>query len=223
MRVRAVTPIHVDAAELDRRQRRYRRLAPPGVSVHLDDLGGGPAVPRALDSAEDIRRSEELVIAQVRRTDPAEYDAVLPDCVLDPGVDAGEAFPVPVLGILRLCAHLLAATGEPFAAVARNDAIADELARKTASYGLAGHFTGVRVLGLRVSDIPDDAAWAGAISRAVDGIDAAAVINGCSAVDVAPVRGAPRLVDPTATALRMLGLLAEVGLAGTASGPAVPR
>jgi Asp/Glu/hydantoin racemase len=213
MRVLAITPIHVDADELERRRRRYQRLAPPGVSVHLDDLGDGPEVPRALDTVDDIRRSEGLVTAQIRRTNPGEYDAVLPDCVLDPGVDAGGDLPVRVFGILQLSAHLLAATGERLAAVARNDAIANELARKAASYGLGGQLTGVRVLGLEVADIADDAAWAGAISRAADGIDAAVVINGCSAVDVAGGGGGPRVVDPTATALRVLGLLADLGLA----------
>jgi Asp/Glu/hydantoin racemase len=217
MRVRAITPIHVDAAELERRRRRYRRLAPPGIRIDLDDLGDGPEVPRALDTADDIRRSEELVIAQVRRTDPGGYDAVLPDCVLDPGVGVGVPSPAPVFGLLRLSAHLLAATGTPIAAVARNAAIADELARKADSYGLGGVLTGVRVLGLAVSDIPDEAAWAGAISRAVHDVDAAVVLNGCSAVEVEPGDGGPRVVDPTATALRALGLLADLGLA---SGPA---
>lgn len=212
MRVRAITPIHVDAGELARRQHRYDTLAPPGVSVHLDDLGDGADVPRALETADDIRRSEALVRSQLRRTDPAAYDVVLPDCVLDPAVDADRDQPVPVLGILRLATHLLAATGQRFAAVARNRAIADELARKVTGYGLGDLLTDVRVLGLEVSQIPDDAAWAGAIHRAVAGTDVSVVINGCSAVEVAQRDEEPRIVDPTATALRVLGLVVELEL-----------
>jgi len=212
MRVRAITPIHVDAGELARRQRRYDTLAPPGVCVHLDDLGDGADVPRALETVDDIRRSEALVRAQLRRTDPAEYEVVLPDCVLDPAVDADPDQPVPVLGILRLATHLLAATGQRFAAVARNRAIADELARKVAGYGLGDLLTDVRVLGLEVSQIPDDTAWAGAIRRAVAGTDAPVVINGCSAVEVAQRDERPRVVDPTAAALRMLGLVGDLDL-----------
>ena len=158
MRVRAITPIHVDTGELVRRQHRYDTLAPPGISVHLDDLGDGADVPRALETADDIRRSEALLRSQLRRTDPAAYDLVLPDCVLDPAVDADPDQPVPVLGILRLATHLLAATGQRFAAVARNRAIADELARKVAGYGLGDLLTDVRAPGLEVEQIPDDAA-----------------------------------------------------------------
>jgi Asp/Glu/hydantoin racemase len=225
LRIRAITPIHVDDAELERRQRRYERLAPSGISVHLDDLGDGPEVPRALETLDDIRRSEALVAAALRDTDPGLYDAALPDCVLDPAVGVpGEAAPVPVFGILRLSAHLLAATGERLAAVARNEAIAAELARKAGEYGLGSQLLNVRVLGLGVEDIPDDAAWATAISRAVAGLDAGAVINGCSAVEVPPTEsGHARVVDPTAIALRVLGLVAELGITPSAVASAGQR
>lgn len=222
MRVRAITPIHVDDAELKRRRRRYQRLAPPGINVHLDDLGDGPDVPRALDTPADIRQSEALVTSALRRTNPRAYDAALPDCVLDPGVGtAGAGAPVPVFGILQLSAHLLAATGERLAAVARNDAIADELARKAGEYGLGKQLLDVRVLGLGVADIPHDAAWAAAISRAVAGLEVGAVINGCSAVEVAPGEESDaRVVDPTEIALRVLGLVTELGLTPKAAAAA---
>ena len=211
MRIRAITPIHIDADELERRRARYARLAPEGVSVHLDDLGKGPEVPRALDTAVDVRLSETLVLAEARRTDFDAYDAVLPDCVLDPGV--GDAADVPMLGILQLSAHLLASTGQRVAAVARNEPIAAELERKAVGYGLAAQLTNVRVLGLDVTDIADDAAWGAALARATIDLDATLVINGCSAVEVRDDAGeGPRVVDPTAVALRVLGLLVELGL-----------
>ncbi len=222
MRIRAITPIHIDGDELERRQARYTRLAPEGVSVHLDDLGEDPQVPRALDTADDVRRSELLVLAEARRTDFDRYDAVLPDCVLDPGV--GEADDVPMLGILQLCIHLLAANGQRIAAVTRNDPIAAELHRKAVRYGLAGQLSGVRVLGLDVSDIADDAAWGAALARGTAGLDASVVINGCSAVEVLDDSGeGPRVVDPTAVALRVLGLLGELGLVGHVLAPGAAR
>ncbi|HEX6499991.1 MAG TPA: aspartate/glutamate racemase family protein [Micromonosporaceae bacterium] len=220
-RIRAITPIHVDPVELGRRQRRYDRLSPAGTTVALADLGDDPRVPRALDTADDVRRSEQLVVAEIGRTDPARFDAVLPDCVLDPGVGVVVDAPVAVLGLLRLCAHLLAGTGQRFAAVARNDAIAAELGRKLAWYGLAGECVDVRVLGLDVGDIADDAAWAGALTRAVADLPVPAVVNGCSAVDVRPADAGPRIVDPTATALAALGLADDLDLIG--AGRAAPR
>ncbi|MEO6882145.1 MAG: aspartate/glutamate racemase family protein [Mycobacteriaceae bacterium] len=210
MRLRAVTPIHVDATELARRQRRYERLAPAGVTVALSDLGDGPDVPRALESADDVHRSEALLVAALQTTDPGTYDGFLPDCVLDPGVQA--LGPVPVLGLLRCSSHLLAAAGRPFAAVARNQAIADELGERLELYGLAAHCVQVRVLGLSVEDIDDDSTWAESVGAAVADLEVSTVINGCSAVDVSPAGSGPRVLDPTATALQVLGLLGDLRL-----------
>jgi len=39
-----------------------------------------------------------------------------------------------------------------------------------------------------------------------------AVINGCSAVDVTPEGSGPRVLDPTATALQVLGLVGDLRL-----------
>ena len=212
MRIRAITPIRVGAAELARRQHRYDRLCPPGLSISLVDLPDGPEVPRALDTADDVRRSERLVAEEANRTSPEEFDAVLPDCVLDPAVGVVADAPVPVVGMLRLTAHLLAGFDRPFAAVTRNQVIADELAAKAAAYGLGDRLTDVRVLGLDVSAIPDDAAWADALAAAVGDLPVAAVLNGCSAVEVHPSDGGPVIIDPTRTALHLLGIAADLGL-----------
>jgi len=221
VRIRAITPIRVGATELARRQRRYRRLSPAAIEVTLVDLEDGPDVPRALETEDDVRRSERLVVAEARRTNAEEFDVVLPDCVLDPGVGVGADTPVPLVGILSLTAHLLAGTGARFAALTRNEAIGAELAAKVRDYGLADRLTEVRVLGLDVASIPDDSAWADAIGRAVGDLPVATVVNGCSAVELQPHRSGPVIVDPTATALRVLGLVAEAGLAPRA--PAAAR
>lgn len=221
LRVRAITPIHVDDAELRRRQQRYSRLAPEGVAIHLDDIGDDPAVPRSLENQDDVRRSEDLVMAEIRRTDPERFDAVLPDCVLDPGVGVVRDAPVPVVGLLSLSTHFLAAAGQRFAAVTRNPAIADELRRKAGTYGLGDALTDVRVLGLSVEDISDDRTWAAAITRAVGDLPVGAVINGCSAVEVIPAGSGPRIVDPTAVALRVLGLARELDVVGGPAGALV--
>ena len=212
MRIAAITPIHVGHAELARRQRRYDRLAPPGVTVHLTDLPGDRTSPRALETGTDIRRSEELVIAHARRVPAADYDLVLPDCVLDPGVGVATDTPLPLLGIFQLAAHLLVAVRGRFAAVTRNEAIAGELSSKARAYGLGDWLTEVRVLGLDVAAIPDDAAWHAAITAAAADVGAETVVNGCSAVDVHLSATGPRVVDPTRAALRVLGSAAELGL-----------
>ena len=204
MRIHAVTPIHVDADELARRQARYDALCPPGLHVELHDIG--PDAPRALDTPDEVRESERLVIEALTAA-PAGYDVLLPDCVLDPGVDQLQGR-LPVVGILRLSLGWQVLTGRRAGAVARNEAIADELAGKVASYGWSASFTGVRVLDIDVHAIADTRRWSVAVGAALDSLaqdGAAAVINGCSAVDVPPgASGDVRVVDPTAVALRVL-------------------
>lgn len=209
MRLLAITPIHVDEAEIARRRDRYQRLVPEGVTVHLEDLGTGSEVPRALESAEDVTASEEALLRRYREADLAEVDGLLPDCVLDPVIEHAEAFPVPVFGIGKLTAHHLAGFGGRLGGVARNSAIANELDRKLGSYGIEPA-TPTAVLDLTVEDIADDATWASAVDRTVHALPCDYVINACSAVDLVHRDSGPRLVDPTWTALQLIGLLVTV-------------
>lgn len=214
MRIKAITPMRVGADELDRRQQRYDRLAPAGMSITLFDLPAGPDTPTALDTDDDIRASERLVVEAALDTDPAQFDAILPDCVLDPGVpELDQRSPLPILGITRLAAGLLASLGRPFAAVTRNEAIGRELAAVIARYGLA-NFAGVDVLGLSVTAIADDAVWNAALADVV-GVRAQAgvttIFNGCSAVELSGTGTGVSIVDPTALALQLAGLAATRG------------
>ena len=209
MRIHAVTPIHVDADELARRQTRYDALCPAGLHIELHDIG--PDAPRALDTADEVRESERLVVEALTAA-PAGYDALLPDCVLDPGVDQLQGR-LPVVGILRLSLGWQVLTGRRTGAVTRNKAIADELAEKVAAYGWSGSFTGVRVLDLDVHAIADTQRWNDAVGAALESLGqdgAAAVLNGCSAVDVpAGSSSGVQVVDPTALALRVLAAGAQ--------------
>ncbi|GAA1661754.1 hypothetical protein GCM10010977_24070 [Citricoccus zhacaiensis] len=207
MKLLAITPIAVSSEELSRRQARYDRLCPPGVTIRLEALGAGSDIPRALDTPEDIEASEQALLHRFRNADPTGVDAFLPDCVLDPTVDVADAgLSRPVLGLLKLAGHFLAGQGLSVGALARNEAIASELDRKYASYGLAPIVGGTRVLGLAVGDIADDETWQSAVERRLRDTDADVAINGCSAVEVSPSGRRPVVVDPTAMALQLLGL-----------------
>ncbi|WP_067669144.1 hypothetical protein [Nocardia miyunensis] len=196
-RIFSVTPIHVDPDELDRRRRRYNELAPDGITVELVDAG--PAAPVQLATDADLRASEEAVAAAFATAEG--YDFRLPDCVLDPGVPAGER------GMLQVVVERLVADGHRVAAVTRNRVIADELTRKVREYGCGDSFLGVAVLDLDLGAVADGARWNAAMRSALDDLaaqGATAVINGCSAVEVEPTEGGPLVVDPVADALRLL-------------------
>lgn len=208
MRIFSVTPIHVDEAELARRQARYDQLSPSGVTMVLHDIG--PEAPVALNTAAEVRASEAVVADRMWQAAQEGYDAVLPDCVLDPAVaDLSRSLEVPVLGLLRLSVGQSVAMGQRVGAVARNQAIADELAARVEAYGWGDAFVGVEVLDLDVEAISDTSRWDEALATAVQRLEAAGarvVINGCSAVEVTRERVAgARVVDPTALALRLIG------------------
>lgn len=207
MRIFSVTPIHVDDAELARRQERYDQLCPEGLTVELHDIG--PEAPTALDTARQVRESETLVAQRLRVAAGQGYDALMPDCVLDPTVaDLAGELDVPVLGLLRLSAGWSVLTGQRSGAVARNQAIADEIQARIVAYGWSDFFDGVRVLDLDVDAIADTHRWDQALDGAVEDLVAAGtqdVLNGCSAVEVTSeqLRGG-RVIDPTALALRLI-------------------
>lgn len=208
MRIYSLTPIHVDEAELARRQARYDQLSPSGVTIELHDIG--PDAPSALNTTTEVRASEAVVADRMWQAAQEGYDAVLPDCVLDPAVaDLSRCLKVPVLGLLRLSVGQSVAMGQRVGAVARNQAIADELAARVEAYGWGESFVGVEVLDLDVKAISDAARWDEALGGAVQRLEAAGarvVINGCSAVEVTAERvGGARVVDPTAMALRLIG------------------
>ncbi len=199
--VHAVTPIHVPPDEIVRRQARYDALAPAGVTVRVADVG--PDAPTALESEQDIRASEEAVVAAMLDAPPADY--YLPDCVLDPGV-ARLRQTLPVVGILQLSLGAHALLGHRLSLVARNPAITAELDRVARSYGWGGNVCGSAVLGLSVDAIDDPDQWLPALGDVVGSLPGDWVINGCSAVDVPDQIAGRRIVDPTAVALQVIGL-----------------
>jgi Asp/Glu/hydantoin racemase len=205
MRALAVTPIHLPPDEIRRRQERYDRLAPPGLEIELRDVG--PAAPKTLDTDESMRVSEREVAAVLAAAGDG-WDLAFPDCVLDPAVPDAVAEPsLPVHGLLKLSATYLAAKGVRFGAVVRNEAIAEEFAKRIAAYRLTEYFVGVRVLDLPFSAIAETETWNAALGTAVRELAASgatAVINGCSAVDVEPADLPARIVDPTELAMRLL-------------------
>lgn len=216
MRIKAITPIRVTSEELARRQERYQRLSPGDIEVRLVNLPDDGDVPRALESEADLVASDRFVAAEAARTDPAEFDAILPDCVLDPGLPTiAREGRIAVFGILKLSVGFLHALDRPFAAVARNRVIAGELERCVARYGLGETFNGVHLLNLSLDDISDDARWNGALATVRDHLAEGSIrtiLNGCSAVEVQDGTHAVSVFDPTRLALTLIGIALERGM-----------
>ncbi|MGW2339240.1 aspartate/glutamate racemase family protein [Streptomyces sp. NPDC001661] len=205
MKILSVTPIRTGATELARRQDRYRRLSPPGVECVLEEIG--PDAPAQLATAQDITASTASVVAALAAAPADGFALRMPDCVLDPAVPVTpDGADVPSVGMLRLCAAHLVATGRPFGAVTRNRAISEALADRIEEYGYGSWFAGVTVLDLDFEAVADGGRWNDAVHSALDGFAARgvrAVLNGCSAVDTHTPHEVD-LIDPAALALRLL-------------------
>lgn len=210
MRIKAIAPIRLTSDELARRQERYERLSPPGISVVLVNLPEAPDVPRRLETEDDLVASDRLVAEEALRTDLAGFDAVLPDCVLDPGLPTiAEDGRVPVFGILKLTTGLLHAMDQSFSAVARNQVIAGELQRCIERYGFTSGFGGVDLLDLSFEDIANDAKWNAALTEVRDRRAREVkqtILNGCSAVEVRDDDHPVSVFDPTRLALRLIAV-----------------
>jgi len=214
LRVKAIAPLYLAPEEVVRRQLRYGRLGAGHAQVTLFNLDED--APCQLNTPEDIAESEKAVWEEIARTDARQFDVILPDCVLDPGVgEVGES-PVPLVGILRLAAGHLASLGESFAAVTRNQAIGDELRRKIVGYGLGAYLTSVELLDVDFCFVSDHSGWAAAMEPVCETIARNGVtrlLNGCSAVEI-PDRnlGGVVVVDPTELAIQLLGTAQNAGL-----------
>ncbi len=216
LRVKAIAPLRLDETEMVRRQARYSALAGPEMEIVLFNLEGKNA-PLRFDSFEEIEASERLTWEEISRTDPERFDAVLPDCVLDPGLDKAADAPVPAYGILRLAAGHLHSLGRPYAAVTRNDVIGQVLEEKVAGYGFSSVLMGREVLDIDFCFVSEGAGWNEAmapVARKLADRGVTALLNGCSAVDIEnrTLEGVA-VIDPTEMALAVLGLAHRLGAA----------
>jgi len=216
LRVKAIAPLHLAPEEVVRRQSRYDRLGANRVEVSLFNLDS--LAPLQLNTPDDIAASERFVREEIARTNASEFDAILPDCVLDPAVGEVGEFPVPLVGILRLAAGHLASMGESFAAVTRNGAIGDELRRKIIGYGMGDYLTSVELLDVDFCFVSDQSGWADALQpvcESLAGKKVTKLLNGCSAVEIPDRRlGGVVVIDPTELAITLLGVAHNADLLG---------
>jgi Asp/Glu/hydantoin racemase len=203
MKVVSITPIHVTDKELARRQERYQRLAPEGVTVELRNLSHQSPV--ALDNKNDVLSSDSNLAADMSKIDSTSYDVLLPDCILDPGFRQNTNG--TTVGMLDSVTKHLVDAGNKIGAVTRNDSIGEELVRRIGEYGYADNFVGLEVLNLSFDAINDEEEWHRALKIAVDRLaekGATVVINGCSAVNVDQSQLPLPVVDPAELALKLI-------------------
>lgn len=203
MRVIAITPVHVTEEEFIRRQARYDRISPDGLKVVLINFSG--LEPKELETSLDVLVSDLGLIADIHSINRADFDCLMPDCVLDPGFrQDGDEF---VVGMLECVMTNLISSGHRAGSVTRNEAIGAELVRKIDEYGYSANFVGNEVINLSFDAISNDDLWHQSLESVVQRLankGASIVINGCSAVNLIEAKLVLEVIDPAEMALSLI-------------------
>ena len=107
--IRIVTPI---AAQGSWRSVDQSVLEGPGYEISVTEIDSGPA---SLESGFDEMLAVPDTVAKIIAAEREGVDAVVIDCMGDPGLKAGrEAVRIPVLGPCETSMHLAAMLGQRF-------------------------------------------------------------------------------------------------------------
>ena len=163
MKIRAVTPIITESfAPLILEE--FTRVARPDTEISNVFLRSGPA---SVESAYDEALATPDTIAQVRQAEREGVDAVIINCMGDPGLDAArEVVSIPVIGPCETSMHVAAMLGHKFSVLAVLARIIPEFEDKAQKYGVRDKLASVRSIDLPVLDLEKGREQF--VSRAVD-------------------------------------------------------
>lgn len=209
-RIRIISPIKIDEADLYRRQSRYNERAGPDTQVVVSNLSEGPLT---LEDRGDIAYSEYRIYHEGLSTSPADFDAVLIDCVFDPAVRAlQDKLKIPVFGPLRLVVPLLAQIASKWAIISRTEKQSELMAELVETYGFGARLVSHRGLDITYTEARNaevfESAMTRAIERAVQQEGARAILMGSTTMAITPrMRDAASDVPIVMPGMAALGIL----------------
>lgn len=232
MHIRVVTPIisegFTSAAD-------FEPIARPDVTVTQTILDEGPA---SIESAFDEALALPDTIAKICQAERDGVDAVVIDCMGDPGMDAGrEATDILVLGPAQTAMHLACLLAHSFSIVTVLDAVVPLLEDLAGKYGLAGKLRSVRSVNIPVLELTDHARMMSALVeesiKAIEQDGAHAIVFGCTGMRgcaeglrvALAGRGYPGIpvIDPVQAAFKLAEALVDLGLTPSTRTYAAPR
>ena len=217
-RVKIISPIKIDEADLKRRQARYGQAAGPDTQIQLFNLPEGPTT---LDTTADLVFCEYAVFQQGRNTRADEFDAILIDCVFDPVVESlRDHTGLPTFGPMRTTLSLVPLVADKFSIIARSDKQCELLSQLVKRYGYGSMLASTRSLKISYADARQPDVFAREmkqqIRNAVEQDEARAIVMGSTtmALDdafVEAANGAPIFL-PGMFALRVIESMWNEGL-----------
>lgn len=202
----------------------YGRFTRPSTQLSAVTLDKGPA---SIESAYDEALAVPDVLSRVRAAQEGGMDAVLLDCMADPGLEpAREVVFIPVVGPAQISMHLAAALAHRFSVITVLKQTIPSVQLQIQGYGLMDRVASVRAVEIPVLEMEKDVhGLVGAVveeaARAVVEDGAHIIIPGCTemvglASDVQ--EGLARqgcevpVIEPAAVAVKMAEALLDMGL-----------
>lgn len=145
-RVKIISPISIDQADLERRRVRYGQAASAGTQIDVCNLPEGPT---GLLCVADMVACEHAVFQACAGIRADECDAILVDCVFDPAVDSIQKHTgVPTFGPMRTTLSLAHLVARNFAIVSRTQTQCEMMTDVIRRYGYGSSLVATRSLDL---------------------------------------------------------------------------
>ena len=217
-RIKIISPIQADEADLRRRQMRYRQQAGLDTQIEVFNLVEGP---KALNTPGDMLFCEYAVFQEGAKTRSDDFDAILVDCALDPAIDAlREHTGLPTFGATRTTLPLIPLVASNFAIVARAEKQCKMLADLVKRYGYDDYLVSTRALGITYPQAKQPEIFTEAMHRqlkcVIEEDGALAVMMGSTTMalsnEIVAAAGGVPLFLPGMVALRVMENLWSEGL-----------
>ena len=221
MDVRVVTPITTWGF---RDKSEFRALERPGLTISHVEIETGPA---SIECEYDEALAVPGTIAKIIEAERDGYDAVVIDCMGDPGMLPGrECVSIPVVGPCEAVMHVASMLGHTFSVVTVLQRLRPQFEHQAQIYGVREKLASVRAVSIPVLELEQDidrtkAALAEEAARAVDEDGADAIIFGCTGMLgcaeavrrglLAKGHDVP-VIDPVPWAVKLAASLVDAGL-----------
>jgi len=206
-------------------QEAYARVGRPGTEISAVAIDRGPA---SIESARDEALAIPGVLSRVQEAEAEGMDAVVLDCMADPGLDpARELASIPIIGPAQTAMHLAAMLAHRFSVITVLEQSIPGVHCQILRYGLAGKVASVRAINIPVLEMGKDRervirALVEESAKAVREDGAHAIVPGCTEmIGMAPVvqkglaeqRCEVPVIDPPTVAVKLAEGLVDLSLA----------
>jgi allantoin racemase len=136
--------------------RAYAQIARPGTIIRVSTLEWGTA---SIESYRDEALAVPDILTHVVRAARAGADAVIIDCMADPGLYAArELVAIPVVGPAQASMHFASMLGHRFSVLTISEQDIPAVEEQAARYGLAAKLASARSFGIPVLALHEDKA-----------------------------------------------------------------